>query len=208
MILVPATTDELRQIVGTTQDLSQIAALATAEISTTSRGQSSVGDRVAINPPTFGTLGALGRRVVMTHEITHVATRSVTAVGTPDLARRGHRRLRGVQGHLDLSALRRLRARPRGRPGPPAARAAEQRRLRGRRGQRSLLAVDYEESWLACRFIVSRTSEAALIAFYKAVGTGQGAPEAVLKAAFADVLHTDEATFTASWRSSVAVSLK
>ena len=68
--------------------------------------------------------------------------------------------------------------------------------------------MDYEESWLACRFIVSRTSEAALIAFYKAVGTGKGSPEAVLKAAFADVLHTDQATFTAAWQTYVAVSLK
>ena len=55
---------------------------------------------------------------------------------------------------------------------------------------------------------MSRTSEASLIAFYRAVGTGQGSTDAVLTAAFADVLHTNQTTFTAAWQSYVAVSLK
>ena len=207
VVLVPATVDELRQIVGTSQDLSQIAALATAEISTTARGDSAVGDRVAINPATFGTLGALGRRVVMTHEITHVATRSVTAAGMPTWlvegiadyvgfkgtgtsARFDASELAGQvsEGHLPSSL-------------PTSADFAEDA------DSGTELAQDYEKAWMACRFIVSRTSEASLIAFYRAVGTGDGTPAAVVKAAFADVLHTDQATFTAAWQSYVAVSL-
>ncbi|BEP15403.1 hypothetical protein acdb102_37140 [Acidothermaceae bacterium B102] len=207
VVLVPSTIDELRQIVGTSQDLSQIAALATAEISTTARGDSAVGDRVAINPATFGTLGALGRRVVMTHEITHVATRSVTGAGMPTWLVEGIADYVGFKGtgtsaRFDASELARqvddghlpLAL-------PTSADFAEDA------DSGTALAQDYEKAWMACRFIVSRTSEASLIAFYRAVGTGQGTPAAVLRAAFADVLHTDQATFTASWQSYVAVSL-
>ena len=70
------------------------------------------------------------------------------------------------------------------------------------------LSLDYEEAWLACRFIVSRTDEATLIAFYKAVGTSTAAPDQALSDAFADVLHTRQSTFTASWVSYVKASLR
>jgi hypothetical protein len=208
VILEPATEDELAQIVGTTQDLSQIAALATAEISTSARGDSAVGDRVAINPATFGTLGALGRRVVMTHEITHVATRSVTSTGTPTWLVEGIADYVGFKGtgtsaRFDASELaHQVDAGQLPTALPSAADFAADA------SSGTALAQDYEEAWLACRFIVSRTSEATLIAFYRQVGTAQGSPAAALKAAFASVLHTDQATFTASWRSYVAVSLK
>ena len=208
VILVPATTDELSQIVGTTQDLSQIAALATAEISVTSRGDSSVGDRVAINPATFGTLGALGRRVVMTHEITHVATRSVTSTGSPTWLVEGIADYVGFKGtttSLRFDASELAHEVDEGHLPSALPTSAD---FSGDAGSGTALAADYEEAWMAVKFIVSRTSEASLIAFYKAVGTGQGTPDAVLKAAFANVLHTDQATFTASWQSYVAVSLR
>ena len=72
----------------------------------------------------------------------------------------------------------------------------------------SALSQDYEEAWLACRFIVERTDEATLKRFYRQVGTADGSPAEVLKAAFAQVLHTDQATFTASWSSYVKASLR
>ena len=41
------------------------------------------GDRVVINPSTFGDLQPDGRRVVITHELTHVAIRSSTTRAAP-----------------------------------------------------------------------------------------------------------------------------
>jgi hypothetical protein len=137
-----------------------------------------------------------------------VATRSVTAVGTPTWLVEGiadYVGFKGTSTSLRFDASELARAVDQGHLPSGLPSSAD---FTADAGSAAGLAIDYEESWLACRFIVSRTSEAALIAFYRAVGTGQGAPEEVLKAAFTDVLHTDEANFTASWRASVAVSLK
>ena len=205
VILVPDTEGELGRVVGTTQDLSQIAALATAEIGALPGSASAVGDRIAINPPTFATLGALGRRVVMTHEITHVASRAVTAAGSPTWLVEGLADYVGFKGtttstRFDAAELARQVDAGRLPTGLPSSADFS------RAG--SDLSLDYEEAWMACRFIVSRTNEATLIAFYKQVGTAKGSPAQVLKDAFAQVLHTDQATFTASWVSYVKASLQ
>ena len=202
VVLVPSTQAELGSIVGTTRDLSQIAALATAEVGGSS---GAVGDRVAINPATFSTLGALGRRVVMTHEITHVATRSMTTANSPTWLVEGIADYVGFKGtttsvRFDAAELGR-----RVDSGwlPTALPAAGDFARAG-----TMLPLQYEQSWLACKFIVSRTSEASLIAFYRAVGTAKGTPAQALKTAFAAVLHTNQATFTRSWRVYVGSSLK
>jgi hypothetical protein len=205
VILVPDSQDELRQIVGTSQDLSQIAALATAEIGGSPGSASAVGDRIAINPKTFGTLGSLGRRVVMTHEITHVASRAVTGANSPTWLVEGLADYVGFKG--TTSSLRFDAAElahqvdtghlPNALPSSAAFAHAG-----------GTLSLDYEEAWLACKFIVSRSDEATLIAFYRQVGTAKGSPAEVLKEAFAQVLHTDQATFTRSWVSYVKASLQ
>ena len=42
-----------------------------------------VGDRIGINPANWPKLSPLGRRIVLTHELTHVATRVYTSESTP-----------------------------------------------------------------------------------------------------------------------------
>ncbi|MDX6255753.1 MAG: hypothetical protein QOJ11_2087 [Frankiales bacterium] len=205
VILVPGSQDELRQIVGTKQDLSQIAALATAEIGAGPGSSSAVGDRIAINPTTFGSLGALGRRVVMTHEITHVASRAVTGAGSPTWLVEGladYVGFKGTSTSLRFDAAELARQVDAGHP-PTALPSSSDFAHAG-----PTLSLDYEQAWMACKFIVSRTSEATLIKFYKQVGTAKGAPAVALKAAFAQVLHTDQATFTRSWASYVKASLR
>jgi hypothetical protein len=205
VVVVPDSVGELRQIVGTKQDLSQIAALATAEIGTAPGSAGAVGDRIAINPTTFRALGALGRRVVMTHEITHVASRAVTGVDSPTWLVEG---LADYVGFKGTSTSTRFDA-------AELAHDVDAGKLPSRlptahdfatAGEH--LSRDYEEAWLACRFIVSRTDEATLIAFYKAVGTSTASPADALSAAFARVLHTQQATFTQSWVSYVKASLR
>ena len=205
VVVVPDSVGELRQVVGTKQDLSQIAALATAEIGTAPGSAGAVGDRIAINPATFGALGTLGRRVVMTHEITHVASRAVTGADSPTWLVEG---LADYVGFKGTSTSTRFDA-------AELAHDIDAGRLPARLPTAhdfatagSHLSLDYEEAWLACRFIVSRTDEATLIAFYKAVGTSSAPPAQALSDAFTDVLHTQQATFTRSWVSYVKASLK
>ncbi|MCA1673528.1 MAG: hypothetical protein LC799_15465, partial [Actinobacteria bacterium] len=81
VVLVPDTQAELSRIIQEGNDLSQIAAVATAELA--GSGGSPAGERIIVNPPNFDKLGALGRRVVLQHEIAHLATRSATTASTP-----------------------------------------------------------------------------------------------------------------------------
>ncbi|HMC72370.1 MAG TPA: hypothetical protein VKJ07_24665, partial [Mycobacteriales bacterium] len=83
VVLVPSSQHELAQIIDDSGDLSQIAAVASAEVQDCPGPPNPVGYRVAINPRNWGKLSSLGRRVVLTHELTHVATRAVTGSCTP-----------------------------------------------------------------------------------------------------------------------------
>ncbi|MGB9377424.1 MAG: hypothetical protein WCB04_07925, partial [Mycobacteriales bacterium] len=81
VVLVPDTEAELNRIIQEGSDLSQIAAVATAGLAGSGDGPS--GERIIVNPPNFDKLGALGRRVVLQHEVTHVASRAATTGNTP-----------------------------------------------------------------------------------------------------------------------------
>src|SRR4029077_20228361 len=64
-------------------DLDQIAALASAEVTSCPGSPNPVGGRIAINPHNWPTLSSLGHRIVLTHELTHVATRADTNACMP-----------------------------------------------------------------------------------------------------------------------------
>lgn len=197
VILVPADRAELEAIVGG-QDLSQIAAVATAEIDSTGKAQVATGDRVIVNPANFDQLGALGRQVVLTHEITHVATRPVTGPELPDWL---------VEGFADYVGFR-----DSGVSVAVAARELAARLAAGRvptalptdgdfGGAAPHLAVAYEEAWLACRYVAGRWGEADLIRLYRAVGTSDEPTEsAALRDGLGHVLNVSLAQFTAGWQ--------
>jgi len=82
VVLVPADATELAGLLGSDGDLSRIAAVATAELTGTG-DYDPAGDRVLVNPTPFTTLSPLGRQVVLTHEVAHVATRAATGPSVP-----------------------------------------------------------------------------------------------------------------------------
>jgi hypothetical protein len=190
VVLVPSTEAELRRLVGS-GDASHIAALTTAEVS---RGHV-VGDRIVVNPANFARLGALGRRVVLTHEVTHVATRRATGPATPSWV---------VEGFADYVGYL-------GTAVPPRVAAAELRAdVRRRRVPARLpsdaqfdtgnaeLAQVYEQAWLAVTLLARRRGAAAVVRFYRALGSGRG-PDAALRQEFG----MDLPGFTAAWRQSL-----
>jgi hypothetical protein len=204
VVFVPATQREMGAIIDTTSDLDQIAAVATAELSN-GQARSAVGDRIIVNPANFVRLDALGRQVVVTHELTHVASRAYTGPALPVWLVEG---LADYVGYLDTGlpvrvAATELAAEVQGGHVPPAlpANAAFA-------GNDPRLAQVYEEAWLACRLIVADFGQAALIRLYRTVGvaaaspggnvSGPGSP---LAAAMAGQLHLSLAAFTARWRS-------
>ncbi|GLZ03467.1 hypothetical protein Acsp03_09340 [Actinomadura sp. NBRC 104412] len=185
--LVPADPARAASLAGGRPDLHEIAALATVAPTAGGRGA----DRIVIAPAAFGRLNALGRDVVLTHELTHVATGG---------ARDGRTPIWLIEGFADYAGYR-------GRDVSVRSAAAELRRevaagrlpeaLPGRAafdGGSPRLSQAYQESWLACRMIAERYGEAALVRLYRAAG------RSTESAALRETLGLDLPRFTAAWR--------
>jgi hypothetical protein len=216
--LVPADQRQAAELIGGGQGMDKIAALATTTDTTApggtpggtggspggppggSPGGSPGGgapagrrggeDRIVIAPGTFARLSALGRDVVLTHELTHVATGGARDGRTPIWLIEG---LADYVGYKSVrvtvrSAARELRG--------EVSRGRLPDRLPGRAdfgAESDRLAQTYEEAWLACRLVAERYGEADLLRLYRAAGER---PET----AFQHVLGIDERDFTAMWR--------
>jgi len=195
VLLVPASESRAAGLAGAhaTTEVTSLAALAT--VATGPGGRTpppGTGDRVIVAPDGFAKLSALGRDVVLTHELTHVATRPVTTGRTP---------LWLVEGYADYVGYR-------GR-GVPVRVAAQELAADVRRtglpdalppdgsfdGTARALPQAYEQAWLACRMIAARYGENRLARLYDAAGRDG------LDAALRRVLDTDTPAFTAAWRS-------
>lgn len=196
VILVPSTQDELSSIVHNVGSLDQIAAVATAEVKNDTGRPDPVGDRVLVNPPNFAKLGPLGRRVVLTHEITHVATRPSSGDDVPEWLVEGFADYVGYSG-TDVAvhvAARELRADvlagrvPKDLPDDVDFAGSDPR-----------LAQVYEESWLACRMLSERWGEPMLVSFYRRLGKATAGQDIALDSVMQDLLHTTPAQFDAAW---------
>jgi len=197
-VLIPDDQKEMSALVGGHLVLGTIAAVAVADSVDTARDRA-VGQRIVVNPANIDRLGALGRRVVLEHEVTHVATRGFTGPAEPIWLVEG---LADWVGYSDS--------------GLPAHQVADQLRAALRaggwpgklpvaadfRGDSPRLALAYEEAWSACRLIANRVGPAALIRLYRAVGTAAD-PAAALDKQLRATLGEGTAQFTASWRASV-----
>ena len=192
VVLVPSSQAELRALIGGSGSMSQIAAYATSRAP-------GVGERIVVNPATFPLLGSVGRRVVLTHEATHVAARTSTGTSTPTWLVEGFADYVGYSGltlPYDVSAqelradVRRGRL-PSALPGPAAF-----------DGANPSLAAVYEQAWLAVVLIAERHGRATLLRLYRAVGAGED-----LDAAMRRLLGTDLRAFTAGWRADLQARL-
>jgi hypothetical protein len=158
-------------------------------------------DRVVLNPGAFDRLGPTGRRVVLTHELTHVAVRSSTTAAVPIWL---------SEGTADYVAYK--------DSGVPVRTAAADVLGLVRRGEgpttlpttadfdptRTSIAPAYSAAMLACAMLVERYGEPSLVRVYQLAATrGPGphdSPDARLGRAFGAVLGTTARRFTADWR--------
>ena len=135
------------------------------------RGDGTVlGARIVLNPANLARLDAAGRRLVIGHELTHIASRAVTSDQMPTWLVEG---LADYVGNLGSglpvpATAAELAAEVRaGRV--PAALPADAAFAGGSR-----LPQAYEQSWLACRLIADRAGQAGLVRFYRAVARAAG----------------------------------
>ncbi|MFB8049950.1 hypothetical protein [Streptomyces rubiginosohelvolus] len=205
VVLVPDSVESMAGLLGSPEaSYRGIAAVTTGEVGGTGESPA-IADRVIVNPQAYATLGSFGQRIVLTHETTHVATRTSTSTATPVwlsegfadwTAYRGEDRAADTVAPELAEAVRSGRT-PAGLPADPDF---------GFDGDPAKLAGAYEGGWLACELIAERWGKEKLIAFYEAVGAHDGRKGSVEKALKA-VLDTTSEQFTADWRDYLATRL-
>ena len=197
VVEVPADEAGMAALLGAAPSAYQgIAAVTTAEL----RGSATApADRVIVNPQAFAGLSALGRTVVLTHEITHVATRKATTAGTPLWLSEGFADWVGYTGT--------------GRPPRQAAPELAADVVAGH-PPRALpatadfgttsggLAQAYEGAWLACRMIAGTWGSGRLTALYQAAGRMD------TDTALRRTLGLGLDAFTARWRAYLTEELR
>jgi hypothetical protein len=202
-VIVPDDEREMASLVGEKLVLGTIAAVSVADSVDTDRNRA-LGQRIVVNPANIDRLGRLGRRVVLEHEVTHLATRGFTGPQTPIWL---------VEGLADWVAYR--------DSGLPAYQVADQLhaalgaghwpgRLPGTAdfaGDSPRLALSYEEAWSACRLLADRAGPAGLLRLYRAVGTAAD-PPSELDTQLRALVHAGTAEFTVQWRHSVQAEFR
>ncbi|MGW8061079.1 hypothetical protein ACVV2G_02080 [Streptomyces ziwulingensis] len=196
VVLVPKSLEGMAGLLGSpASSYRGIAAVTTGETGGRERAPA---DRIIVNPDAYGLLGSLGKQVVLTHETTHVATRTDTTAATPLWLSEGYADWVGYRGTGRTPA----------QAAPELAGAVSEGRVPDRlptdddfgfTADADELARAYEGGWLACRMIADQWGEDRLDAFYRAVGAHDERAGAV-EDATGEVLGTTPEEFTARWR--------
>ncbi|MBN3928320.1 hypothetical protein IQ279_01440 [Streptomyces verrucosisporus] len=193
LVQAPATLERMAGLLGgPPSSYRGIAAVTTGEAGGRSTAPA---ERIVVNPEAYWLLGEEGRRIVMTHEVTHVATREHTTESTP---------LWLSEGFADWAAYREVDRSP-ARIAPlldDAVRDGEvPRRLPTDEefafaGDADRLARSYESGWLLCRMVAQRWGEEKLVELYLAAGESGGDIDPVVR----EVLGTGMDGLTERWR--------
>ncbi|MFF0340591.1 hypothetical protein [Kribbella sp. NPDC004875] len=192
IVYLPAQQAQMEGVLGAQPNTyTQIAAVTFAELD-----QPAVGApvRIVANPKLFEELGKQGRRIVLTHETTHVAS-TATASPVPLWLAEGfadYVAFTAVPVQDDSAAKELFKAVRAGKVPATlptteafAASAAE-------------LPQAYESAWLACRLIAERDGQAKLVRFYRTVHASKSSTG--LADAFTSVLGMTEAEFVVEWQ--------
>lgn len=193
VIELPASVAELTALVPQAGELRQIAAVATAELQSGPGSQQPVsfGDRVLVNPEAFPRLSPAGRRVVLRHEIAHVATRPVTLPSTPEWLVEGLADYIGYLGSGISEAVSAAELRADVRAGRLPAGLPGDADFTGTRGD---LPQTYEQSWLAVSLLVDRFGTGPVLRLYRRAGSGD------LDAVMRETVGIGVDELTALWR--------
>ncbi|MET8181386.1 hypothetical protein [Streptomyces sp. NPDC005336] len=205
VVEVPASLNRMASLLGASASgYRGIAAVTTGEVGG-SGDYATPADRVIVNPEAYQVLGHFGRRVVITHETAHVATRAATTAATPLWLSEGFADWVGYRAPgrtprqiaPELTASLAAGHLPRSLPRDDDFRFGS---------DPDRLSRSYEQGWLACRLIADRWGGKRLVEFYRAVGK---APErsGAVESALRGVLGVSLGKFTALWRKYVAGEL-
>ncbi|MBV9847144.1 MAG: hypothetical protein JOZ47_19055 [Kutzneria sp.] len=193
-VLLPDSTDELRAFVGAEFAVQTIAAVAVAD-SVDHDNRSATGQRVVLNPNNARKLSAASLRVVLRHELTHVAARGVTVDGTPMWMLEGFADYVGYYGSgIAATTVAPEVARLIDAGTPPRSLPANSDFAAS--GGRIELA--YQEAWTVTSYIAETFGQDALVRLYQAVA-GED-PSASVDKALVSVIGVDQAELVRGWQ--------
>jgi hypothetical protein len=197
--LLPADQDAMAALLGPDHGagLDRLAAVTTGDIDpgpVPGGGPRPTADRVVLNSGAFAGFGPVARRVVLTHEVTHLATRAAGLGKVPLWLEEGFADYVAYSGSGlgrvaiagDLVAQARAGRAPTTLPGPEAFDAA-----------RGPVEASYAAAWLAIDLVAREAGPRAPVRFYREAASNG------LQAAFRDVLGSDQAGFEARWRADI-----
>ena len=191
VILVPRNQDEAERLVEV-GDMSQIAAISSSSVESGPGGKV-LGNRIVVNSTLLGPSTRAALQNVVTHEMTHVATRTLAAV--PLFLAEGFAEYTALRPHRNLPpGVTRPALAERVRAGRFDGRLPSARELRGRDGQ-----VAYDEASSFCLWVVERYGEGRLRSLYRAFAGSRQPGTDELDRAFQEVLGISTRTAEARW---------
>ena len=203
VVLIPDTPQEFVAVTGGGPNRSDVAAVAVAD--QVNPDGTVLGARIVLNPTNLSRLDTAGRRLVIGHELAHVAARAATSDQMPVWLIEG---MADYIGNLDSGlpvsvAATELAAEVRAGK-VPSALPSDAEFAGGNR-----LPQAYEKAWLACRLIAERVGQQGLVRFYRVVAKAADThPTTAVAVGLRQVLGTDVAAFTAAWRSYLVGQLR
>ncbi|HOV01008.1 MAG TPA: hypothetical protein PLZ83_04085, partial [Dermatophilaceae bacterium] len=207
VVVVPATTDQAALLLGNGAPSSEQSPLA-GQVAATTHGPrepsaTAVADRVVLDPQGMGRLTPAGRRVVLTHELTHVSVRAGTLHDLPLWLSEGFAEWVAFRDEgMDVTVVAaRLLSQVRA-SGPPAT-LPTATDFAGTAGDP---AAAYQESWLAASRIATLAGPDGLVGLVRRVGGVPGASSSPAgpvdpAAALTEVLGQSMSQFLAGWQS-------
>ncbi|GAA4614100.1 hypothetical protein [Saccharopolyspora hordei] len=199
-VLVPATREELLALVGPGFTAEGIAAVAVADwVDVAARRVE--GPRVVLNPRATEELSDAALRVVLRHEITHIASRAYTVDEAPMWMREGFADYVGYRDSRvppreiapDLVRYVRTSGPPRGLPRDEDFHQADRQ-----------LRLAYQLSWSFVRHLAQRFGEERLVRLYHRVAA-TGAPDQT-EAALREETGLTTAELTRGWATDLATT--
>jgi hypothetical protein len=195
-VLLPDDADEMRALVGPNFPVESVVGVSVADRVDTERGTAD-GQRVVMSPTTADALTIAPLRIVLRHEITHIAARGSTVDGSPMWLLEGFADYIGyresgiplAQAAPDLNAQMIA-------GGPPGKLPADEEfRSRGR-----TLDLAYQQSLSIARFVADRLGEDKLINLYRQLAKAGRISAEQLDEVLVSVVGLDGEQFVAGWQ--------
>ncbi|WP_132125487.1 hypothetical protein [Actinocrispum wychmicini] len=196
VVLLPDTAAEMRALVGPSFPVDSVVAVSIADVVDTDKN-TAAGQRVVMSPTTADGLSVAALRIVLRHEITHIAARGSTVDGSPMWLLEGFAdyvgyRESGIplgQAAPDLTAQMTAR-------GPPDKLPADD----AFRSQGATLDLAYQQSLAVARFVADKFGEPKLLQLYRTLAKAGRTTPAELDKLLHSVTGLTTEQFVAGWR--------